>query len=282
MNPVERTLPPGPGTAFDYAAFLRDSLPKQSQPLVAYVLHSSTGQLAPVQVWLKKAGPRLGAWRTGALSSIARLARLPALRPVPNPGGAEAIQTEARRLAALAALGLRVPQVLALQGDALLLRHLGVTGAPTKSLADEMYDAARSQPAQVLALWQQGLDAVGLAHDAGACLSQGFARNLVRCPDGVVGYVDFEDDPPAALPIVQCQLRDLMCYIHSSGLYLLETGQLANARAHWLDWRAARQQPLQDALAQATARLGWMRRLPADRSLGRDLLRARVAFDLMA
>jgi hypothetical protein len=29
------------------------------------------------------------------------------------------------------------------------------------------------------------------------------------------------------------------------------------------------------------ARMGWMRRLPQDRSLGRDLLRARVAYDLM-
>ena len=51
--------------------------------------------------------------------------RLEALRPVPNPGGRAAIHTEARRLAALHARGLRVPAVLAVQDDALLLRHLG-------------------------------------------------------------------------------------------------------------------------------------------------------------
>ena len=280
MDPVHRTVTPGP-EGLDYAFFLRESLLTQSHALAAYVLVRGDGSQPPEQVWLKKAGPRLGAWRTTLLGAVASLVRLEALRPVPNPGGSAAIHTEARRLAALHARGLRVPAVLAVQDDALLLRHLGTPGAPTKSLADELYDAARDQPAQVLPLWQQGLHAVGLVHDAGACLSQAFARNLVRCPDGVVGYVDFEDDPEAALPLLQCQVRDLMCYAHSSGLYLQETGHLAQARNAWQAWLAERPAELQAQLRTGVARMGWMRRLPQDRSLGRDLLRARVAYDLM-
>ena len=283
MDPVHRTVTPDPGNpaGLDYAAFLRDTLATQPHNLAAYVLTRSDGSQPPEQVWLKKAGPHLGAWRATLLGAVARLVRLEALRPVPNPGGRAAIHTEARRLAALHARGLRVPTVLAVQDDALLLRHLGEPGAPTKSLADELYDAARDQPAQVLPLWQQGLEAVGLVHDAGACLSQAFARNLVRCPDGVVGYVDFEDDPEAALPLLQCQVRDLMCYAHSSGLYLQETGHLAQARDAWQAWLAQRPEALQTQLRTGVARMGWMRRLPQDRSLGRDLLRARVAYDLM-
>ena len=283
MDPVHRTVTPNPGNpaGLDYAAFLRDTLATQPHNLAAYVLTRSDGSQPPEQVWLKKAGPHLGAWRATLLGAVARLVRLEALRPVPNPGGRAAIHTEARRLAALHARGLRVPAVLAVQDDALLLRHLGEPGAPTKSLADELYDAARDQPAQVLPLWQQGLEAVGLVHDAGACLSQAFARNLVRCPDGVVGYVDFEDDPEAALPLLQCQVRDLMCYAHSSGLYLQETGHLAQARDAWQAWLAQRPEALQAQLRTGVARMGWMRRLPQDRSLGRDLLRARVAYDLM-
>ena len=283
MDPVHRTVTPDPGNpaGLDYAAFLRDTLATQPHNLAAYVLTRSDGSQPPEQVWLKKAGPHLGAWRATLLGAVARLVRLEALRPVPNPGGRAAIHTEARRLAALHARGLRVPTVLAVQDDALLLRHLGEPGAPTKSLADELYDAARDQPAQVLPLWQQGLEAVGLVHDAGACLSQAFARNLVRCPDGVVGYVDFEDDPEAALPLLQCQVRDLMCYAHSSGLYLQETGHLAQARDAWQAWLAQRPEALQAQLRTGVARMGWMRRLPQDRSLGRDLLRARVAYDLM-
>ena len=280
MDPVERIVTPGPG-GLDYAAFLRDTLAAQPHALAAYVLTRSDGSQPPEQVWLKKAGPQLGAWRATLLGAVARLVRLEALRPVPNPGGSAAIHTEARRLAALHTRGLRVPAVLAVQDDALLLRHLGTPGAPTKSLADELYDAARDQPAQVLPLWQQGLEAVGLVHDAGACLSQAFARNLVRCPDGVVGYVDFEDDPEATLPLLQCQVRDLMCYAHSSGLYLQETCHLAQARDAWRAWLAQRPETLQAELRRGVVRMGWMRRLPQDRSLGRDLLRARVAYDLM-
>ena len=158
MDPVHRTVTPDPGNpaGLDYAAFLRDTLATQPHNLAAYVLTRSDGSQPPEQVWLKKAGPHLGAWRATLLGAVARLVRLEALRPVPNPGGRAAIHTEARRLAALHARGLRVPAVLAVQDDALLLRHLGEPGAPTKSLADELYDAARdvggegSTPVRVL------------------------------------------------------------------------------------------------------------------------------------
>ena len=88
-------------------------------------------------------------------------------------------------------------------------------------------------------------------------------------------------DPEAALPLLQCQVRDLMCYAHSSGLYLQETGHLKQARDAWQAWLAQRPEALQAQLRTGVARMGWMRRLPQDRSLGRDLLRARVAYDLM-
>lgn len=39
-------------------------------------------------------------------------------------------------------------------------------------------------PEAVLRLWLQGLRAIELVHNQGTCLSQAFARNLVRCPDG--------------------------------------------------------------------------------------------------
>jgi hypothetical protein len=72
-----------------------------------------------------------------------------------------------------------------------------------------------------------------------------------------------------------------MCYAHSSGLYLQETGHLKQARDAWQAWLAQRPEALQAQLRTGVARMGWMRRLPQDRSLGRDLLRARVAYDLM-
>ena len=283
MDPVHRTVTPDPGNpaGLDYAAFLRDTLATQPHNLAAYVLTRSDGSQPPEQVWLKKAGPRLGAWRATLLGAVARLVRLEALRPVPNPGGRAAIHTEARRLAALHARGLRVPTVLAVQDDALLLRHLGEPGAPTKSLADELYDAARDQPAQVLPLWQQGLEAVGLVHDAGACLSQAFARNLVRCPDGVVGYIDFEDDPTAVLPLPLCHGRDALCYAHSTAIYLRQCGALEDARPLWAQWLQARGPALQEVMEQTMHRMRFARHLPQSRKLGRDVQRVRAAYDLL-
>ena len=277
MHILTRHLSCGP---VDYDAFLRDALAQQVDNLVPYVLTSNSA--SPEQVWLKKTGPRHGAWRYTLLGVLAAVARLPVLRPVRNQGGSAAIYTEARRLNILGTQGLRVPQVLAVQAGGLLLRHLGQPGAPTQSLADEMHHAAQTTPHTVLALWQQGLTAIGLVHDAGTCLSQAFARNLVRCPDGVMGYVDFEDDPTAILPLPLGQLRDLLCYAHSTSLYLHNAGALPDARLLWAAWSTQRPCAMQAQLHASIRSLHWLRHLPTTRRLGRDLQRARMAYALMA
>ncbi len=265
----------GPRPPPDYAAFLRRQLPAQQRNVTRYMLDGE-------QVWLKKAGPRHGRWRYQALGTLAGLARVPVLRPVPNRGGRAAIATEARRLRELGALGLRVPPLLAAHGDGLLLGHLGAPGQPTPSLAHEIEVAVADGPAAVQALWQQGLEALEAVHGAGSCLSQAFARNLVRCPDGVVGYIDFEDDPARALPLAHCQARDALCYVHSTALFLVEGGALGGARALWTRWLAQRPPALRAALDGTVARMGWLRHLPASRHLGRDLQRARAAHDVLS
>ncbi|MGP1682727.1 MAG: hypothetical protein ACTS8S_10420, partial [Giesbergeria sp.] len=239
-------------------------------------------QDAGEQLWLKKAGPRNGSGRYRLMGALATLLRLPLLTPVPNLGGPQAIATEARRLRELAALGIHVPELLAVQPDALLLRHLGVPGKPTPSLANEMRDAVPTGAAAVLALWQQGLAAIGQVHASGSCLSQAFARNLVRCADGQVGFIDFEDDPTSVLPLALCQARDALCFAHSSALALHEANALTTARPLWNSWLTQGAPAMQAAVAAGAARLGWLRHLPTDRRLGRDLQRARTAHDLLA
>lgn len=280
--PVSMPLRLDGGAQVDYAAFLQSRLAQQTKPLAAYLLTSADGLVPAQQVWLKRAGPAHGRWGYRALAALALVLRQPALRPVPSPGGGAGLALEARRLAALRALGLRVPTVLAQHEDGLLLHHLGRAGAPTKSLADELHHAVLDEPSQVLPLWRQGLDAIGLVHEAGACLSQAFARNLVRCPDGVVGYVDFEDDPASALPLPLCQLRDLLCYAHSSALYLHTAGVLPQARLHWATWSAQRPSALQALLQRSSQQLRWLRQLPTDRRFGRDVQRTRMAYALIA
>lgn len=267
--------PPAWSAASGHARFLHTQLPLQHGNVQSYRLDDG-------QVWLKKAGPRHGMGRYRLLGLLAWLTRLEVLQPVPNLGGRAAIATEARRLRDLGARGLRVPAVLAEQADGLLLQHLGHAGEATPTLDDELRSAAAQGPDAVQALWLQGLQALDYVHATGTCLSQAFARNLVRCPDGVIGYIDFEDDPAASLPLVLCQARDLLCYVHSSALYLREGGALEHARTLWAAWLNQRSPAVRAVLARSAARLAWLRHLPADRRLGRDLQRARAAYDLLA
>ncbi len=266
---------PRSAAAPDYAAFLRRQLLLQPGNVASYPLNDE-------QVWLKKAGPRHGLWGYRALGLLARAARLPLLHPVPNLGGEQAIATEARRLRDLARRGLRVPAVLAQQPEGLLLAHLGRPGQPTPSLGDEIERAMAAGPEVVLALWLEGLQALSYVHATGTSLSQAFARNLVRCPDGTVGYIDFEDDPVAVLPLAHCQARDALCYVHSTALFLLQAGALARAQPAWQQWLAQCSPGVRRALVQAATRLHWLRHLPASRRLGRDLQRARAAHDVLA
>lgn len=258
----------------DYAAFLQQQLALQQPNVARYVLNEE-------QVWLKKAGARHGMGRYRVLGALARLTRLEVLRPVPNLGGTAAIAIEARRLRDLAARGLRVPELLAQQDNGLLLRHLGRPGEPAPSLGDEMQAAIPQGPEAVQTLWQQGLNALQQVHAKGTCLSQAFARNLVRCPDGVVGFIDFEDDPTSVLPLEHCQVRDVLCFVHSTALNLRESDGLDTARPLWAAWLAVQPPAVQATLGRSVTRMAWLRHLPQSRRLGRDLQRARAAHDLL-
>jgi hypothetical protein len=263
-----------PAHTIDYAAYLREQLVQQQFNVASY-------RLGEDQVWLKKAGAPHGPGRYRAMAALASVLRLQVLRPVPNPGGREAIAIEVRRLRDLAARGLRVPAVLAAQEDGFLMRHLGRPAQHTPSLGNEIDAAVSAGPTAVLALWQQGLAAIAQVHARGTCLSQAFARNLVRCPDRVVGYIDFEDDPAAVLPLPVCHARDALCYAHSTAIYLRQVGALDDARAMWAGWLASGSPELQAVLAASIGRMGWMRHLPQSRRLGRDMQRVRAAYDLL-
>ncbi len=260
--------------AADAAAFLARQLPQQRGLLAHY-------ELGGARVWLKRAGPRHGMAGYRALGLAARLLGLAALTPVPNRGGRAAIATEVRRLGALASQGVPVPQVLAAAEDGFLMADLGAPGRPAASLAHELDAALPDGAAAVLAPWTEGLDTLAAVHARGQCLSQAFARNLVRGADGRIACIDFEDDPAAALPLATCQLRDLLCYVHSTALHLVQVQALAAARAAW---RRRLAQPqygagFQAALAHTLARLAWLRHLPADRRWGRDAQRLRAGWE---
>ena len=232
-------------------------------------------------LWVKRAGAEHPAWRLRVLGRVARALRLPVLSPVPNPGGQAAIATEVARLQDLQMRGLRVPPVLAHTEHGFVMRHLGAPGQDTPSLGNEMEQAVPRGAQAVLALWKQGLQSISKVHKAGTCLSQAFARNLVRCPDGVIGYIDFEDAPAEHLPMPVCHARDALCFAHSTAWILVDAGGLKEARQHWHAWTQTLSPEARRVLQDSIARMAWAQRLPSSRRLGRDAYRIRMAFELL-
>jgi hypothetical protein len=263
-------------TAPDYAAFLQQQLATQPHNVMRHTLGNE-------RIWIKRAGAPHSMGRYRAMGALAAMLRLPVLRPVPNPGGPAAIATEVRRLKDLAARGIRVPAVLAASPTGFAMRDLGHPGEEVHSLGNEIErTAVAGDTGAALALWQQGLDALTQVHHQGTCLSQAFARNLVRCPDGEVACIDFEDDPAAVLPLPLCHVRDALCYAHSTAIYLHASGTLAQGRQRWAAWVAQGSTEMQEVLRTSVRRMGWMRHLPTSRTLGRDLQRVRAAYDLLS
>lgn len=263
-----------PQTAIDYEAFLRDHL-NQPHNIMRY-------ELAHETLWVKRASqgnPALNYW---LLSTLAKLFSAAVLQPVPNPGGAESLQTEVRRLRSFQAKGLRVPQVLATTEQAFVMRHLGRPGEEAPSLSNAIEDAIPQGSAATLKLWLQGLEAIHDAHSKGEVLSQAVARNMVVCADGVIGFIDFEDDPAAHLPRAVCIARDALNYAQSTALFLQQAGAMEQAQKHWATFVQQLPADAQQVLARTVQKLGWVRFLPRSKSLGRDTLRVLAAYDLLA
>ena len=242
---------PASATATDYDAFLHAHVHSQPHSVMRYDVDGES-------LWVKRAGATVPGWRLRVLGAAAKALRMPVLTPVPNPGGRAAMAIEVARLQDLQRRGLRVPTVLAHCADGFVMRHLGAPGQETPNLGNAMEEAMPRGAHAVLALWKQGLQAIAKVHKAGTCLSQAFARNLVRCPDGVIGYIDFEDDPAAHLPLAVCQVR-----------------------AQWQAWVSTLSPDARELLHASIARMAWAGRLPDSRRLGRDAQRLRSAFELV-
>lgn len=272
---VSEPFPAAPSSAPpDYDGFLRAHVLSQPLSIQRYDRGDET-------LWVKRAGARNPAWRYRALALLAACLRLPVLRPVPNPGGHDTIRTEVRRLRQLAQRGLRVPAVLAECEDGFVMRHLGRPGVEAPSLGNAMEALLPQGDGATLALWLQGLQTLQQVHASGDCLSQAFARNMVCCADGVIGFIDFEDDPAAHLPLALCRVRDALCYAHSTAWILANAGAMPDARAAWQDFVQAMEPDTRALMARTARQLAWVRHLPESRRLGRDMQRLRMAYTLV-
>ncbi len=175
-------------------------------------------------------------------------------------GGAAAQATEAARLHALAAAGVRVPALLHVDPDFLVLEHLA--GPSLVGLIEQGGPSAFDA-------WQVGLATLADVHRRGGHLSHAFARNFLVTETGLA-TIDFEDDPLEVMALADAQARDWLAYLHSTVWQLgREPGEPGSALARHL---AAAPVPVGDRVRAALGRLAVLRHLPRwRRALGREL-----------
>ena len=148
----------------------------------------------------------------GIFDAIARGLDIDALRPPPHPGGGEAKQIEARRLAELGAQRVCVPRVLGESASTLLLSNLGDIFAAQLRAAD--CDIAR-----IDALTTAVIDAIADTHARSAYLGQPLPRNITLDDSGRVGFIDFEEDPLEFMSLPQAQARDWLMFAFGMAKY---------------------------------------------------------------
>ncbi|MDO5639524.1 MAG: hypothetical protein Q4G28_06600 [Neisseria sp.] len=247
----------------DYTAELDTILVKQNTTIARHTLND--GRV----VWVRKTGKTIPQWRYTLLGILSKSLNLGALQPVPNPGGRAALKLEARRLRQLGRHHIRIPRLLAEADDGLMFTHIG---------EHTLLHHIENSPER-LDYWLQGLRALQSVHNQGQYLSQAFARNMIVCGDGVIGFIDFEDDPGDYLSLERCQSRDYLCYLQSTALWLQKRGQLGEAARLWQQHSAALPAGITAAIHSAVRPMRWMRRLKA-RRWGNDTLRLAALAEL--
>ncbi|MDZ4296827.1 MAG: serine/threonine protein kinase [Moraxellaceae bacterium] len=253
------------------AAFLKEKAASQQVAIARYQTPSGA-------VWLRKALAHHSLWIYTPLRWLARFLRVRALQPVPNPGGAIAVDREAKRLRELASAGIAVPVLLAKQDDALLMTDVSMEGK-SKQLEHVLKQSVDS--ASLLTFFTQAVTAISHAHLADQYLSQAFARNIMLTNDGNIAFIDFEDDPGEVMALPLCQARDWLCFIFSTAVILEHQNQLDGGVVTLVNAISQENYAAQKALLKVCRRLSWIRFLPIA-SLGSDGKRVVAAGQCLA
>ena len=136
-------------------------------------------------------------------SLVSPLLPLPVLRASPTADAGRLAGREARKAALFREAGFAVPALLH-RGEALLVlsevAEIAETALQRLSGGDaEEHDAMLADMAAAL----------GRAHARGLCHGRPHPRDLFRTADGRWGFLDFEEEPEASMPLAAAQARDV-------------------------------------------------------------------------
>ncbi len=209
-------------------------------------------------VWIKRQGGKTMPPLVAVQGMLARLFRIPYLRPSPQLS-AEAMQArEVARIRAFADAGFPVPKIVYASSTAMVMSDVG------PMIDRRMKLLRRSDPPAHDALLVQVADALGRVHAAGLSHGRPHVRDFFL-EDGAVGFMDFEEDPASVMPLAMAQARDVLLYFLVVSSMALDAG--TTCPAAFKAWLAHAPDQARVELVRLSALIG--RILPLARLIGR-------------
>lgn len=223
-------------------------------------------------VWAKRASAaKANGWHR-AQAMLGRVLPIPLLTVTVNPGGAEALAQEARRLEAVRARrGVATPRVLHAAPGYLVLEDRG------RPVLDCLRDAAAGDAARAVVL-AAAARTLRTLHDRGGWHGRPAFRDFLW-NGAEITLIDLEEELEPALSLPQRQARDVLLFWHAAARFGTE-GMKAAADAYGLAFCPA------EVSAALRRMLPWLRAFrcmlaPFRRRGGRDLRQAFAAVDFL-
>lgn len=222
-------------------------------------------------VWIKRYGTERAAIGRGLRTLLARITGQAFLRPSPGCDAAGMAAREVRRSAAFAGKGMPVPGLLFAGGATLVLADAAPNVAGRlKTLRDE-------DPAAHEALLIRCASDLGALHAAGLCHGRPHPRDFFLVGERI-GFLDFEEEPEAVMPLAAAQARDLwLLFLQIVPRALSGTRTADEALAAWTAAAPAEAHAELVLLVAFLAKFLWLTRLIGRVHMGSDLRRFLMA-----
>jgi len=162
------------------------------------------------RIWIKQAVPaKQKVWHR-LQRFAANITGIPLLRPTVSPGGRAGLEREADTLRNLADKGILVPDLVGVAENWIAMGDNG--GILQARIEDDV--RAGNEDAVHRLLGEAGRALAGL-HYEGLAHGAPLLRNMTIRDDDRIGFIDFEEDPNARMPVIDAQARDILLFVFS-------------------------------------------------------------------
>ena len=179
------------------------------------------------RIWVKQSVPAKHKIWHSVQRFAANITGIPLLRPTVSPGGQKGLESEAATLRKLALRGVLVPDLIDVAPNWIAI---GDNGRILKNCIED--DEDKGYEDAVCCHVVDAGKALAELHGKGVAHGAPLLRNMTLRDDGQIGFIDFEEDPNARMPVIDAQARDILLFVFSIQREFKKRPELL--RAGWL------------------------------------------------